>query len=169
MVLQKTENQKVINSIVDTLQLNPVTDQIPKYVVPTIQPVFEADKKICDIVRSSVSSTTGTVTVFTTPANLDFYLNSVVAGYVKDATCDIATGSINVQANVQGTTRAFVLMPVLTTTAQDDIVSVSFPAPIKIDRSAAITITGTFTAGAMSRAICISGFTAENNNQFSTG
>jgi len=171
MANQQTENQTIINNIVDELRLNPVNDIIPKKVMPTISPVFEVNAKRCDVVRGINRTTTGGSTIFTTPTDKDFYLVGCQFGLIKDATCDMASGTVaGISAVLEAQTRNIIQTPTITLTAQEVTQGLSFPVPIKIDRGTTILIiSNAFTAGVCIRTASIIGYTQENNNQFSTG
>lgn len=165
MGFNDNQNRTITNNIVDTLKLNPISDNIPKTVIPSIQPTFEVNRKIATV-RSATRSTTGTSTVLTTSSTVDTYLIGVGLSYVKDATCDIATGRLTVAGAIEGTSQALMSLNILTTTAQSDSEYVSFSTPVKLDRNAAVTMATTFTAGAMSASATLYFYTEEAGNNF---
>jgi len=114
-----------------------------------------------NIVRHNSSSSSGNISLYTTPTDKDFYLTGILLSIVKDATCDVATGTININTVINGATRRVADIAVLTTTAQSQSVVVSFPFPLKVDRNVAFTISGTFTVGNMSRTGVLQGYTEE--------
>lgn len=158
------QNKRISNFIVDELRLNPISDNIPKTVIPSIQPTFEVNRKFCNIARSLGSSTTGNKTIFTTPSDKDFYLTSAQFAYVKDVTCDVATGAISLSATIEGTAQPVISLVLTTLTAERDNQIISFPVPLKIDRNTTIIYGGSFTAGAMSRIGLITGYTQETGD-----
>ena len=115
-------------------------------------------ERFCDIARGGASTSTGNITVYTTPAGEDFYLVGYSASYAKDATCDIATGRIQIATTIQGVSRDIGGFSVITTTSQYDSLSVTFDKPIKLDRAVTVVMSGTFTLGVLSRQISIFGF-----------
>lgn len=106
---------------------------------------------------SGGQTTTGTITM-TLPSGRRFWLKTIVASYCKDATCDIASGSTNVQVTVGGATKTVIAFPMLTTTAQIDRCVLSLPSPILLDVGSNVIFLGTFTAGALIRNLQISGY-----------
>jgi len=167
MTFNETQNREIVAFIQDKLKMNPATDVLPKHIVPTIQPVIEGNRQVCNVARHGVQTTTGSITVFTTPSDRDFYLNSVYAAFNKDATCDSATGVYTLSSTFDGTTRRLLDFPIFTTTAQSNEMTISFPIPLKVDRNVAIAFSGTFTAGACVRCAGITGFTEEAGNNLS--
>lgn len=111
--------------------------------------------------RYITATSTGSQTIYTTPAEKDFYLTSATVSIIKDATCDMATGAVVILVTVNGVQSAVIGISTLTLTAQSDSVSVSFKYPIKIDRSSTVVMGGTFTAGACVRTGCITGFLSD--------
>jgi len=92
----------------------------------------------------------------------DTYITAVSLAIAKDATCDNTDTFIDVRANVDGVAKRLALLPIMTLTAQDRGVFVTFPNPVKIDRGASITANqSTFTAGKFMRAVCLYGYTEE--------
>lgn len=151
-------NPNTLNQMRDVLQqqsgIDPSQDQI--VLVGEVNPRL---LKACDVNAAGNSSATGSVTVYTTPSDRDFYLTGIQYSMIKDATCDAATGTIQVGGTVNGQSVAFLRKAIITLTAQSADITREFTRPILIDRGTAISMTATFTAGAMSRGCCITGFT----------
>jgi len=118
-------------------------------------------RRYANIVRRVGSTTTGSATVYTTPADKDFYLTGIQVSFIKNATCDVASGPLRYTATVEGVSQGIISLALLTLTAQDQNAFVSFETPIKVDRNTAITTSNTFTAGAFVRECCITGYTVE--------
>jgi len=151
----KTYNPTLMKNLSRQFNLkgNDNTDEISDFV----QPVVEVQQPN-DFQNSGASATTGTISV-AVPTIEDFYLTSVSISGVKDVTCDIATGTIDISATVNGTVVKILSAAVLTLTAERfDKVIIFYPG-IPVTRNTNITMTGTFTAGALSRGIEISGYT----------
>lgn len=158
MVLNATTTRQIDDNIKTDLTLKEGYDHIPKTIIPSIQPVYEVYRRVCNVSRSVAQTTTGTFTIFTANADRDIFLTGVTLSYVKGATCDIGTGSIDMTATVKGVATNLLSLAVLTLTAQSDSMTLSFPTPIQVDRNTAVTVTGTFTAGALSRTACVHGY-----------
>lgn len=160
MVLNQIQNREIKSYIVDSLGLSEVADNLPNTLSPgPITPVYEIDKPIANLCIGGGNTTSGALTVYTTPsANADFYLTTLHASYVKNATCDVASGRLQVTAQINGVVIELIGFPVLTTTAQQEDTVISFPYPIKLDRGTSISFTGTFTAGNMCRTGNITGY-----------
>lgn len=144
------QNRQLITGLIDDLKMNPITDAIPKVVVPSIAPVYVSNLYYSTSGGSAGNSTSaGAATAFTASASQDTYLTSVTLSLVKDATCDAATGSVSANITVNGSSVSVVSISHLTLNALDQTVVLSLPYPIKMDRSTTVRATNpTFTAGA---------------------
>lgn len=160
-MFNQTASVQIDDNIKTDLILKEGTDIIPKIVKPDIQPCYEVNRRVANVVRSGSFTASGTNTIFTTPTNRDFFMTGITLSICKDATCDIASGRIAITANVGGTSRDLIAISVLTTTAERDTISLEFAVPVKIDRSAAIATGGntTFAAGNLVRSVTIYGYT----------
>lgn len=158
MVFNATANRQIDDNIKTDLILKEGADVIPKLVKPDIQPVYEVYRRVCNISRTLIKTDTGAANVLAAASDRDISITAVSLSLAKDATCNVATGAIEVTATVRGVTTALCGIAVLTTTAERDSISVSFPAPVMIDRGTAVAVSGTFTLGAMTRSITVHGY-----------
>lgn len=100
-----------------------------------------------------------------TPSDKDFYLCRAQVNFLKNATCDVADGTLLLQATIDGAIVQLARYSILTLTAQEINSEIVFNPPIKLDRNTAITLNqGTFTAGKFTRCGTISGFTQETTS-----
>lgn len=160
-------NSETLRQLREAFQLQLGSSELPTSFSPSIVPVVELNPKFfpeIKIVATVNSATTGTATVYSTPADKDFYIVGISFAMAKDATCDIATGSILIGATLydDGTGRTLVGFPTITLTAQQFNQTVIFPSPIKLARSTNVTHSGSYTAGVMSRITTIYGFFRKN-------
>jgi len=125
----------------------------------SIQPVVEVGPTFSNIVKRSVNTNTGTSTIYTTPADKDFYMTGFSHSVTKNATSDNTLCLLNVI--IGGATLAISALQFQTLTAASDHIEMTFPYPLKIDRNSIIAHNGTFGAGAMSKICVIYGFLVE--------
>jgi len=131
------------------------TDVSGPYVTIPIQPA----SRVLGNVQSTAS---GTSTIFTSSASGDTYITAVSLALVKNVTCDIANGRVNVNCVIDGVTRDIIALPVLTLTAQESALTITFPHNgLRIDRSSIVQIGGVFTAGNMIRTATVAGYIEE--------
>lgn len=126
-----------------------------------LQPTKEI-KRMCDLIKTTNASTTGTMTV-ALPSDKDCYITNIEASYIKNAACDVATGVLTVSLPTLGSSAySIIQLPVITLTAQQEIVSIQFEHPIKCARGLNAAMTGAFTAGVMVRTLAVQGYTEES-------
>lgn len=119
-----------------------------------LNPIFSSP---CTKIGFIDQATTGTLSLIpATSAAIDRYILSISLSLVKDITCDVASGGVKVGGkDIDGVTTTFLALAVLTLTAQENAISITFSNPLKISPTTAVTLSGTFTAGAMSRSASI--------------
>lgn len=163
--MAEIHNTDLLKELKDGAKLQQLKDIIPSQLAEKVVPVMEVNPKLfrnIDIVRQVPGTTTGSIIAYTTLTDRDFYLNFIVASYIKDVVCDAATGRIIVEATIGGASREIIGFPIINLTAQTAIIGISFPIPIKIDRGTSISMSGTYTAGVMSRTLSVGGFEVLN-------
>lgn len=136
-------------------------DMLGSEVNPIIQPTIELLRKSNIQANITLTSSSASSGIYTTPADKDFYLTSCDLSFIKDAACDINSGAFFIRIYVDGTPR-YIGIARLTLTAQHSVLSHDFQVPIKIDRNTTLTlIAGTFTAGSCISNATIIGYTVE--------
>jgi len=125
-----------------------------------IQPVKEIQPKL-NIVKTNNRIITGSVTIYTTPADKDFYLTNITFSLIKDVACDQATANVPINVVIDGVTVGLCGIACLTLTAQQQTIVLNFPIPLKLDRNSTITSGATYTVGLMARSVHLIGYTQE--------
>lgn len=126
-------------------------------------PVIEVNSKLVKDGFAKNDSQTTTGNLGTTASSLgtvtqDWYLAALSFGFVKNATCDVASGTLQVTVTINGTSTVVASIPVLTLTAERADKFIIFPHPIKVDKNTTATMSGTFTAGSMIRSVTYIGW-----------
>lgn len=116
---------------------------------------------VANIVKQAVRTTSGSVTVYTTPADREFFLSALTMSYECNAACD--TLGIECYIYVDGVQIPFVRLNKLTLTARADSMTWSFPNPIRIDKNSVISFYCTYSAGSCSFNGTIVGYLEETN------
>ena len=151
-------NTKVeaVKSLIDQTGLQSVNlkPQIP--IKEEIQPCIEINKFSYIIASTSYSNSTGG-TIYTTPADKDFYITAAALAVIKDATATSTTEALF--AYIGGAAINILTIPSLTLTAQTLANNISFAYPLKIDRNTAITASATTAVGNIRYNAMITGFT----------
>lgn len=156
--IHNSEITKTLRELAD-IQLNEVSN-LP--LGTTIAPVLVVNPhNTLNYFANSQKTTTGDITI-TIPSNKDFYLTGLNVSFIKDATCDISTGRITVNATPKNdASKELMGLSVLTTTAQNQSLVQNFQKPILLERGSSIIMGGTYSAGLMSRYISLNGYTVE--------
>jgi len=156
MMIQNPEVGKIIR---EQAQLT-LTEGYPNNLNNTVQAVIDVSpdfhKEIVAI--NGASSSTGTLTVYTAVPKKGLYLTGFVFALNKDATCDVASGTVNLTTTIGGISKTILGLCILTLTAQTETVSVQLRYPIKIDPNVAVTTAITFTAGLCRRSVTLYGY-----------
>jgi len=141
------------------LGLQSGSDTIPQYLTSQVVPVFEIEPKITNLMRTSSNTATGASTIYTTPADKDFYLTYYNLAFTKNAASDCT--EVWLKAFIGGQNVIVCDFSVQTLTATSNSISCPLPYPIKIDRGTAISTNGSFTVGAMNKSGTVGGFILE--------
>jgi len=160
--MAKIERREAIQKLIDGLRLDVGREVVPTELAQQIVATFDiGEDKDINIVSSGSASATGTITVFTTPTDQDFYLFGASVSYDKDATADNTSIRMIVTPRGKATSDIINILNITLTARQDNLV-VEFEKGILLDRSSTITLTGDFTVGALSRAANIWGYQSDD-------
>lgn len=155
-------NTETAEEIRDVFKMQQNVDGIISNVAGQIIPVVDVNPKHarrCLVARRATATNATTATIYTTPSDKDFFLNSLSVGYIKDATSTSLYSGIT--ATIDGVARELLLIPGITLTAANGSVSVSFPVPLKVDRGTSILCVNSTNVANVSCISCITGYTVE--------
>jgi len=155
--MAEIQRTSILNDANDELNTN-LQDQLPKNVTGCAV-VYPINHKYSTLSRYNATTLTGSTTLYTTPANKDFYITSACLAYHKDAACD--SSIIHLTYIQDGATIRLLMLPQVTGEILQGQIANSYPFPIKCDRNTVIQYTGSFTAGTIFRAASITGFILE--------
>jgi len=166
--MARINRSDVIQKAVNDLALSTSEAKvIPNETLDKVQLTYSLNKQFSSIVAAATQATTGSfsITLPTVSTGGETYLTSIVASAIKDATCDVATGALQVSVTPDGSgiSTVIIRIPVITLTAQSEGYVLPLPYPLKVRNGSSVTITGTFTVGVMSRSISVTGFTSTSN------
>jgi len=165
--MAKINRSDVIQKAVNELAFSTSSDKIPTETLDKVQLTYDLNRRFSNFSVAFGTTTTGTLTL-TLPnvsASSDTYITNLNFGMAKDATCDVAIGSIGVSITPADTNVASLILriPTLTTTAQSENSIMDFPYPLKVKNGSTINVATTYTAGLMSRYVSVVGFTTSSN------
>jgi hypothetical protein len=126
------------------------------------QPVFDVSPNRFSFAFPAGSSVTGAITPYTAQVRRRLVITGVSFSFVKNATCDVATGPMSVVATIDGIATNILSHSVLTLTAERDTEVITFDVPILCDENTSVTSTNTFTVGAMRRDIIVYGYVLDS-------
>lgn len=153
------KSSQLVNSLQE--QSNLTSIELPPFlnINPVIQPTIQLKPKF-SYGNGTGSIVSGTVTVMTIDSTKNFFLTDVLYSFVKDAICDISTGSMSITGtiNVVNKTTYIVPIAVLTLTAQSESKHIRFNYPLELTKGSVIQFNATYGAGIMARYITVYGF-----------
>jgi hypothetical protein len=161
-IFNDTQNKEIVNNVIDVLKLNPITDAIPRQVIPTIQPVFAVEPQISTFLLSSAG--TDDFSLATTSSTRDTYITGAVLSVAKVATDTLATVNLTVTPENSSET-VLIGYRGVTLTADSQTISVSLPYPLKLKRNTLIRVDFNVANGASTASIW--GFTRDGGNNLS--
>lgn len=139
----------------DFFGLTPGADIIPNQTPNQIVPVVEVGLALTDEAYATTSSSTGTFTLYTTPANKDCYLTFAQLQFQKDATCDTTFVGISVVPKTGATSIRLVGQNFNLTGSWGSTQNITFPKPILLKRGSIVAFEGSFTTGALVRSASV--------------
>jgi hypothetical protein len=149
---------KVTEKIISVLGLQPAVDVIPQNLSRTIQPIIDVNPSPrIDLVKSQSKSTTGSVVVYTTPSDKDFYLTNAALNCQADAACDNTEYVLECYTET-GEKVNVIRFNKLTTTAYSNSQALTLKHPIKIKRGTEIKAVSVFSAGNSNLGVVIQGY-----------
>lgn len=160
-------NSDLTKEIIEGAKLQLSRDKVPSELAERVLPVMEVNPRLLRRINVSTTAsktTTGSTTSYSVPANGNFFLTNITFSLIKDATCDAATGDVNLNVVQDGETKKIIGIPILTTTAQSESITLNFAIPMKLDKSSTITNSATYTAGLMIRTVSLQGYLTFNDS-----
>lgn len=140
-------------------------DVIPNQIAEKVVPVMEVNPKLLRVVnvhqRNTATNATS-ATIYTTPADRDFYLTGLTISMIKDATATSTSSFISVYIN--GLQNQIAHIVSLTLTPQYAAYSKDFTVPIKLDRNTAIVIGNATNVANITSSGTIQGYIVDTSN-----
>jgi len=132
-------------------------DYLSDEVIPNIQPVIPitAVARICQ----GTAGTAATNTIYTTPADKDFYLTGAVLAYIKDVTSTATLFRYRVFVNELQ--KEIITLPAITLTPGCESVAIELNPPLKLDRNTTVVCTTDSTVANVKVSGNVIGYTEE--------
>ncbi len=151
--MTKIQNGNLINETKQQLQTQGM--DFPSELNDKVSVVYPLNMPT-NILKYAERTSSGSVTMYTTPADKDFYMTYAMLNISKDVASDVAAALFT--CYMEGAATRVFLLTTQPSTAESRHICVSFPIPIKIDRNTAIAVTATRTAGAHTVSGVVGGF-----------
>ena len=130
----------------------------PDHLKDDVQLTFPLQKFYADISRGMTSTVTSTgQTIYTIPADKDFFLTFAQLSYTKDAACDCVAVQLN-GTSFDGLAVNILSLLMNPLILNNDNLTGSYTYPIKLKAGTNITLIGSFTVGTMTKRGVIQGF-----------
>ncbi len=156
----KITNSDTVKELQEAAGLQFAMDMEEKDIQKLIVPTIEINPKLlrfCNIVKNATASNATAATIFTTPANQDFYLLAAQMSMIKDASATSLASSIDLTPEGAQLASIMVIRGI-SLTAQNDSLTISFPVPLKLERNTTITINNTTATATVVSSGMIVGF-----------
>jgi hypothetical protein len=156
-------NSDLTKELIEAGKLQVSRDKIPSEIAEKVVPVIDVNPKHNRIINvGRMNNGTGTITVYTTPTDQDFYICSCSLSCIK-AAADTGTYQFLSTTEPGGQTVYLCSLSGVTLTAEQKHITVSFPFPIKVKRGE--TILAQNAAGTIAHiSATVQGFLVENIN-----
>jgi len=156
-------NSALTKELIDGGRLQ-VVNGVPQTINNNIQPVMEVNPKLLKVVnKTAVSTSTATsATIYTTPANQDFYLTFASLSVIKDVG-NLST-SETIRVRIDGATSTILSIASISGTAQTQQTQLNFSPPIKCDKSSVIDLIATDATAVIRLVGIIGGYIVDNSN-----
>jgi len=165
--MARINRSDVIQKAVNDLGISATTDKVPNETLDKVQLVYELNKQFSDFVVTGNTSSTGTLTISlpTISSGSRIFITNLDVHYIKDATCDQATGvqGVGISPITNSVSKNVIQIASITLTAQNDHVSMTFPYPIEVKPASTVTLGGTFSLGVQVRSISVTGIITSSN------
>jgi hypothetical protein len=155
------QNTTLKTAIKDSISANTL-EGLPSQLMDKVTPIIDCTPRSHRIVNwqaKDTHSVTGARIIFGTHAVKDTYITKVIYSIIKDATCDVPSGSVNISCVVEGKAYYLCNTAILTLTAQQDTQVVNSITPIKLDKNTDVNFANVaYTVGLFVRAVIIEGY-----------
>lgn len=161
----KINNSETIRELQIATRAQLGVDELTTNFRNEIIPVIEINPRLlkyANICKTGTATNATEATIYTTESSKDFYLCSLQLSISKDATSTSVLS--NITAFVDGVDQTLIHIRSITLTAQFAQIGISFPIPIKIDRSTAIKVRNSTNVANIVAAGSITGYNIDNPN-----
>lgn len=158
--MAKIYNSDCIKGLQKNAGIQQNVDKTPNELAEKIVPTFETNPLILtpmNVVAAAGSAASGTTTIYTTPSVNDFYLTNMNVAYTCNAASDNNQIFARVTPQISNAITTILKLVRETGAAGSDHAQITFNPPLLLAKNSTITLSGTFTAGTMTKECQICG------------
>jgi len=158
-------NSDTLKELREAISIQQGVDALPLQISNFIQPVVEINPKLMrrnNVCKQGSLIATGSTTIYTTPADKDFFLTGIHLQTMNDAAADNAT--INILATLEGDASSIIFQfRKISLTAFNATQFIPLCCPIKLKRNTTIVLNSVFTVGVSVSSASITGYFIDNS------
>lgn len=158
-------NSELFKELKDGSKLQQLTDIVPSQLQNIVVPVMEVNPKLlrrCNIVRSLDLTNSSNATIYTVPADRDFFLCGATLSVIKDVTATSVKSRIEIFAS--GIVTNILTIVGLSLTVQSETISSFLPFPVRIDKGSIIKLSNSTNVANVTSSACICGYYEDSPN-----
>lgn len=158
-------NSNLTRELVDVGKLQTSKDKIPDQIADKVVPVIDINPKhsrISNICRVTTGANTTSATIYTTPADKDFFIVAAAVTVIKDATS--TSPYTQLTCTIDGAAVQILRIGTLTLTAEQRELSISLNVPIKVDRGTNIVVQNGTNVANITASGSVIGYLIDNVN-----
>jgi len=158
-------NSDLTKALIDGAKLQTSSDRVPAELAEKVVPVMEVNPKllrraeVCSV-GAATNATSGTV--YTIPADKEFYCTASSMSVIKDASSTSVFSSM-IATGMDGQTITLLTIPSITLTAQSESEALSFVPPLKIKPGTTIALTNSTNVANINTRGTITGYLVDNS------
>lgn len=167
--MAKIYNSNVTKKLAENAAIQQNTDKVPVELAEKIVPTFETNQAALKQYPIRTITLNGNATGIAYSGYLPakrIFVVGISVGFSKNAACDAATGTIDLQGNPIGMSNStqLIRIPIITLQAQDFHTYMPFAIPLEVEPGSRFGMTGTYAAGVMQRNATIHYYELDNFN-----
>lgn len=157
-------NSDLTQELINGAKIQQNRDTVPNQIADKVVPVMEVNPKLLrrvNVIRHGYATNAATATIYTTPADQEFYLTECCLSWVKDAGSDATTAYLTVNNDgVSG--RRLLVLTGITGVATAQTMAVTFNPPILVDKNSSVVVNNNTATANVSAVGSIAGYVVQN-------
>lgn len=157
-------NTDLTKELRDGGKLQQLSDIIPSQLADKVVPTMEVNPKFfrrTNIIKRAAATNATAATIYTTPADKEFFLTGASLSVIKDAT-STSTSTYIQSTDSNGMTFEILDIPSITLTPQSETISVTLANPILLKKGQSITVNNSTNVANINTQAVIYGYLVDN-------